>query len=179
MPTEQINLLKEVYIPIFSSIIALVSVSLAFLTLKFSRKDRDESRKYLEEQEKAAEAAFRRKQQEEIFAALQGGKESVGFMALQLSRKPDLVLDENRDSILNALCLAFIFDKSKRARALILKALKTFSSKFDSKKQIIQILKEIKKDFRDYEKSTKNKDKLNKYYEERIQILIDEFTNNV
>lgn len=174
MPTEQINILTDVYIPIFSSIIALASVCLAFLTLKFSRKDREESRKYLKEQEKAADDAFRRKQQEEIFAALQGGKESVGFMALLLSRNPDLVSEENQDSILSALCLAFIFDKSSRARALVLKALKIFSLEFASKKQIIQMLEEIKKNFHEYEELTK-KNELSKYYDERIGILIDEF----
>ena len=175
MPIEQVNMLKDVYIPIFSSIIALVSVCVALFTLRLSRKDRQESRKYLEEQEKAADDNLKRKQQEEIFSALQGGKESVGFMALQLSRSPDIVSDENQDSILSSLCLAFIFDKSSRARALVLKALKTFSSEFNSAEQIVQILKEIKQNFHEYEELTK-KDELSKYYE-KVGNLMDAFKN--
>ena len=176
MPTEQMFTLKDVIIPIFTLIIALLSVCIALATLMFSRKDRQESREYLKEQEQAAKDAHKRRQQEEIFLALQGGKESVGFMALQLARKPDLVSKENQDSILSALCLAYLFDKSRRARSLIFKALKIFSNELNASEQIIKILSEIWEDFKEHDKKTK-KDYLTKYHEERIQVLMDEFKN--
>lgn len=170
MAANEINALKDIYIPVASSVIALASVFVAYLTLRYSRKDREEARQHLKEQEKAAEAALRRNQQEEIFAALQGEKESIGFMALQLSRNPELVSSENRDAILSSLCLAYVFNSSSRARALSLKALRVFSEKFDSYEVVLEILQEIKSNFAEYQKLTK--DDTSKY-KDRLGVLTD------
>jgi hypothetical protein len=101
--------------------------------------------------ERAAEADALRREQEGLFAALQGEKEAVGFMALQLSREPHLVTDSNRTRLFSALCLAFVFESSSRARALILKTLQKFSSDSKVHQLITGILDEIKTDFIAYE----------------------------
>jgi len=190
MNEEQIVLFKNVIIPALAMFIALASVCVAFLTLRYSRKDRTEAREYLKEQKEMArteareylkeqkemaESASRRKQQEEIFEALRGGKESVGFMALQLSRSPDIVSKENMESILNSLCLAYIFDSSSRARAFVLKALRVFSKRHGSKIIIVEILKEIEENFSEYDDLTAQNE-LDKY-KDRIKILTEQFKN--
>lgn len=164
----------DLYVPLLSSLIALLAICMALVTLLYSRKDRAESRKYLKEQEDATEASAKRKQQEEIYGALQGSKESVGFMALQLSRTPEMVSESNRESILIALCLSYIFDRSSRARALVLTALNVFSIKpFLCREKIVNILNDIKIHFDEYDELTKANE-LDKYHK-RIDKLIDKY----
>jgi hypothetical protein len=72
-------------------------------------------------------------------------------MALQLSREPRLVTDSNRTRLFSALCLAFVFESSSRARALVLKTLQKFSADSEAYGLITGILDEIETDFRAYE----------------------------
>jgi hypothetical protein len=91
-------------------------------------------------------------------------------MALQLSRTPEIVSEDNRDSVLSSLCLAYIFNSSSRARALTLNALQTFSKKYSYSDQIKEILKDIKANFSEYDELTVEKE-LEKYHE-RLDALI-------
>ena len=62
----------------------------AFVTLVFGRRDRKEAAASRDRERKAdadaREAEARRREQEALLSALQGEKESVGFMALQIAR---------------------------------------------------------------------------------------------
>ena len=153
----------KTYVPLISALISLVSVSIAFLSLRSTRKDRQEQQRAAEadalrrdherqEQQRAAEADSLRREQEALFAALQGEKEVVGFMALQLSREPQLVTKSNRTRLFSALCLAFVFESSSRARALVLKTLRNFSMDDEAYNVITGILDEVRDDFSAYEK---------------------------
>ncbi|KVT85703.1 hypothetical protein WK59_12090 [Burkholderia ubonensis] len=153
----------KTYVPLASALISLVSVLIALVSLRYARKDRHEQQRAAEadaqrrdkeraEQQRAAAADSLRREQQALFDALQGEKESVGFMAIQLSRDPQLVTNENRHRLFSALCLAFVFESSSRAKALVLKALRNFSKDDAMHSVIVSILKEIEDDFFDYEK---------------------------
>ena len=182
----------KTYVPLVSALISLVSVSIAFLSLRYARKDRREQQRAAEadalrrekerreqqqaaeadalrrdkerqEQQRAAEADALRREQEALFASLQGEKEAVGFMALQLSREPHLVTDSNRTRLFSALCLTFVFETSSRARALVSKALQKFSENDSAHRVITEILDEVETDFRAYEDEI-GPDELTKYF---------------
>ena len=134
----------KIYVPLISAVISLISVSIALTALRYSRQDR-------REQQRIAELDALRRQQEGLMAALQGEKESVGFMALQLARDPNMINESNRTRMLSALCLAFVFESSSRARALVLKTLRNLSVDDETYEQITSILKEVMADFIAYE----------------------------
>jgi hypothetical protein len=188
----------KTYVPLIGALISLVSVLIAFFTLRHARNDRLEERRAAEadarrreqerreqqeaaerdairreqersEQQKAAEADALRREQETLFTALQGDKEAVAFMALQLSRDPHLVTESNRTRLFSAMCLAFVFESSSRARALVLKTLRQFSVDDRSYGVITEILNEIEADFRAYDKGV-GEDEL-KDYLKRIKKL--------
>ncbi len=80
-------------------------------------------------------------------------------MALQLSREPHLVTDSNRTRLFSALCLAFVFESSSRARALVLKTLQEFSAKDEVYRRLITgILEEVEADFHAYESKVGKKE---------------------
>ena len=153
---------SKIYVPLIGAAISLLSVVIALTALRFARADRQEKRREdredadrrgqerLEEQ-KAAEADALRRQQQALLDALQGEKEAVGFMALQLVRQPKLVTDENRFRLFSALCLAFVFESSSRARALVLEALRSFSKDEGAYTEITELLEGIDRDFKAYE----------------------------
>lgn len=58
-----------------------------------------------------------------VITALQGEKEAVGYEAYRLSESGWPGGLEERKQLLDALCLAFIFERSDRTRALIYRAL--------------------------------------------------------
>jgi hypothetical protein len=147
----------KIYVPLISALISLVSVSIALMALRYSRQDR-------KEQQKVAELDALRRQQEGLTAALQGEKESVGFMALQLARDPQLINESNRTRLLSALCLAFVFESSSRARALVLKTLRNLSGDNSAHRLITSILDEIMADFSAYEAEI-GPEELKKYLE--------------
>jgi hypothetical protein len=164
----------KVYVPLISALISLVSVSIAFLTLRYGRNDRQEQRREAEvaaarqaeerrEVQKAAEADSLRRQQQALLDALQGEKEAVAFMAIQLVREPHLITDSNRHRLFSALCLAFVFESSSRARALVLQALRTFSRNDGFYATIVSILDEILSDFEVYERDL-GPNELNEYF---------------
>jgi len=153
----------KIYVPLISAVISLLSVLVAFLSMRFARKDRQEQQRISkhdaelrdqerQEQQRASAADALRREQQALFESLQGQKEAVGFMALQLAREPHLVTDANRYRLFSALCLAFVFESSSRARALVLKTLRTFSKDDKTNIVIVAILKEIADDFVAYER---------------------------
>jgi hypothetical protein len=97
-------------------------------------------------------------------------------MALQLSREPQLVTDSNRNRLLSALCLAFVFEASSRAKALVLKTLQKFSADGSAHSVITGILDEVETDFRAYE-SEIGPEELTKYLD-RIKKLKDSLRRN-
>ena len=149
--------IAEVYVPLATAVISLVATIVALLALSYSRRDRAES-------QRALELDALRRQQDALLSSLQGDKEAVGFMALQLVRDPQLVTDANRTRLFCALCLAFVFESSSRARALILKALQTFAAEEPGAVEIRGILSEMETDFRAYEQEI-GKDELTKYFD--------------
>lgn len=152
----------EVWVPLISAIISLVSVSIAFFTLYYARQDR-------EEMQNAANLDALRRQQTDLLSAFQGEKDSVGFMAAQLAGNPELVDESNRTRLILALCLAFVYKSSSRTRALVLAALKKLSSSSSLQEEIERILNNLEEDFDAYESSV-SKNELGKYME-RIQGL--------
>ncbi len=140
----------KTYVPLISALISLVSISIAFMTLRDSRRERREKQREAE--------------QEGLLAALRGEKEAVGFMALQLAHEPQSINDSNRNRLLSALCLAFVFEASSRARALVLKTLRKFSADNSMHDHITGILEEVEADFRAYE-SEIGPEELKKYLE--------------
>ena len=147
----------KIYVPLISAVISLVSVLIALTALRYSRQDR-------REQQRVAELDALRRQQEGLMAALQGEKESVGFMALQLARDPHLINESNRTRLLSALCLAFVFESSSRARALVLKTLRNLSADNRTYGQITSILDDVMADFSAYEAEI-GPEELKKYLE--------------
>jgi hypothetical protein len=141
MPTSES--MADLYVPLAASLVSLIAVAVAFLAVHYSRRDRLES---LREMELNA----LRREQEALSIALQGEKEGMGFLALQFVCDPDLVTASNRTRWSCALCLAFIFESSSRARALILKALQTLSRTKEGHGAILEILHEMETDFRAY-----------------------------
>ncbi|MGB7208771.1 MAG: hypothetical protein WBD27_08955 [Pyrinomonadaceae bacterium] len=170
----------KTYVPLISALISLVSVLIAFFALWWARKDRREQQKAADadanRREKIAEADAHRREQEALLAALQGEKESVGFMALELLRNQSLITDANRDRIFTVLCLAFVFDSSSRVRALVSKTLKKFSADTKAKPIIIENLLNLEKDFEIYEKEIGEKE-LTKYID-RIKLLKNRLDTN-
>ena len=158
--------LKDIWIPLITALISLISVFIAFMALLYSRRDR-------QEQQAAATADAKRREQDSLVLALQGDKESIGFLALQLIREPKLITAENQDRMFDALCLAFLFASSSRARALIFRALKDFSADAVRKKLISDRLEQIRRDVREYEQEFEPEG-LTKYRErmERLQNLV-------
>jgi hypothetical protein len=134
----------DIYVPLISAVISLVSVLIALTALRYSRQDR-------REQQRVAELDALRRQQDGLMAALQGEKESVGFMALQLARDPTLINESNRTRLLSALCLAFVFESSSRARALVLRTLRQLAGDNAIHGDINSILDEVIADFSAYE----------------------------
>jgi hypothetical protein len=59
-----------------------------------------------------------------VITALQGDKEAVGYEAHRLAEIGWPIRPDEQRQVLDALCLAFIFERSDRTRALIYKALK-------------------------------------------------------
>jgi hypothetical protein len=135
--------MANLYVPLAASLVSLIAVSVAFLALHYTRRDRRESLRTME-------LDALRREQEALSMALQGEKEAMGFLALQLVREPDLVTPSNRTRLSCALSLAFVFESSSRARALILKALQTFSKTKEGHGAILEILDEMETDFRAY-----------------------------
>lgn len=154
---ESMEEFAKIYVPLVSALISLVSVSVAFMALRYARQDR-------REQQRLAELDALRRQQDGLLMAFQGEKEAVGFMALQLAREPRLINDSNRTRLLSALCLAFVFESSSRARALVLRTLRNFSADSSTHLLITGILDEVEADFRAYE-SEIGPEELKKYLE--------------
>jgi hypothetical protein len=141
MPT--LESMADLYVPLAASFVSLIAVSVAFLALHYSRRDRHESLRALE-----LDAV--RREQDALSMALQGAKEAMGLLALQLVRQPDLITASTPTGVVCALCLAFVFESSNRARALVLKALQTFSGTKEGHRAILEILHEMETDFTAY-----------------------------
>jgi hypothetical protein len=160
--------IKDLWVPLITACVSFLSVSIAFLTLTFGRKDKRES-SASRDRERQAEAAARdkerdervadgrRREQEALLGALRGEKESVGFMAFEIARKPSLVTDDNRERLFAALCTAWVFESSSRARAFIFRALKHFHGG-EHGLVIDNMIKEIKSDFSAYDATLKEKE---------------------
>ena len=158
---------KDIWVPLFTACLSLLSVIVAFSSLVYSRRDRQsaaEERKQeriattkeRESERKERIADSKAREQELLLRALQGEKESVGFMALEIARRPSMVTAENRERLLTALCTSWVFESSSRARAIILRALKLFNS--EHHKEISDLLKEIERDFDEYDKKFQKKE---------------------
>jgi hypothetical protein len=153
--------LKELWLPLITACISLLSISIAFLTLVFGRRDRREAAaSRANERQADADARMaeaRRREQESLVNALQGEKESVGFMALGIARQPSLLTNENRERLFSALCAAWVFESSSRARAFILKAL-TECYKGPHRGFISELLSQMRSDFLAYDERLHRKD---------------------
>jgi len=165
--------LKDLWIPLITACVSLLSVSIAFFTLVFGRRDRREAAASRDQERKAdaaaREADARRREQEALVGALQGEKESVGFMALQIARQPSLLTNENRERLFSALCAAWVFESSSRARAFILEALTKFYET-PHRDFISKLLSEIRSDFTTYDERL-HKDDQKKELDDRIKWL--------
>lgn len=153
--------LKELWLPLITACISLLSVSIAFLSLIFGRRDRREAAASRDRERgddaKAREAEARSREQEALVEALQGEKESVGYMALEIARQPSLLTNENRARLFSALCSAWVFESSTRARAFILKALTEFY-KGQHRDFISELLSQMRSDFLAYDERLHGKD---------------------
>jgi len=176
----ELSNIKDLYIPLATALTSLIAVCVAFASLYLARKDRAEQQKEVAreklernkekefeikeriERQKEAKMEAIRREQDALFNALHGEKETIGFMALQLARQPELITEDNRERLISALCLAFVFQKSSRARALVLHALNTFSKDAQLKEWTGAIFDDLIIIFRDYEQEMEANE-LNKY----------------
>jgi hypothetical protein len=92
-------------------------------------------------------------------------------MALQLARNPQLINESNQTRLLSALCLAFVFESSSRARAVVLKTLRKLSENDSTHGLITSILNEVMTDFSDYEAAEIEPPEELKKYLERLNKL--------
>ena len=111
-------------------IIAAVAVSIALVSFAFSL------------------IQFLRAKHEEKIRALQGNKESVGYIAYKLSKGKLPILPKRRKDILMSLCLAAIFEGSGRSRTLIYSALKKAMEKHSDEVKVM--IADIEKHFKEY-----------------------------
>ena len=94
-----------------------------------------------------------RTRRETVIKSLQGEKETVAYIAYQISRGkwPSNPSDEEAiDQVITSLCFAWVFESSNRARALVLAALKKMNDESAKAKQIEDVLQSIQKQFIDY-----------------------------
>lgn len=119
-----------------SSWIALgaLAVSLISIALSLWLRSRD--------QKKASHAS--------LLAALQGSKEAVGYEAHRIRTDGWPKDPSERAQVREALCLAFIFERSDRSRALILDALKT-ASRAD-RQRLVTLLEDLISTFSELER---------------------------
>jgi hypothetical protein len=85
-----------------------------------------------------------RTQQDAIIKALQGEKESVAYIALQISKREGF-WQGKEDDIIDSLVLAWVYERSDRSRAILLAALKKLKENKqtnveDSVKRITELL---------------------------------------
>ena len=93
------------WIALFAAVVALASVA---LHLWLRRVDKEEGR------------------HTSVMTALQGEKEAVGYEAYRIGEKGWPQRLEEREQLRDGLCLAFIFERSDRTRAMIYRALKRY-----------------------------------------------------
>lgn len=98
---------------------------------------------------------YLRARHENVIRALQGNKETVGYIAFRLSEGNRRLLrnPRRRREILMALCLAAVFEKSGRSRTLIYRALEKAKKTYED--EVIGLVDEIETHFDDYEKISK------------------------
>ena len=65
-----------------------------------------------------------RERRQSVVRALQGEREAVAFVAYRLHQNPDSLHADTADQVVAALCLAWMFESSDRARAIVLAALR-------------------------------------------------------
>jgi len=102
-------------------------------------------------------------------SALLGEKQTIAYVAYKIAKSEGFTDDELLD-LLPTLCIAFVFTKSSRTRALILKAIKEVPKKF--RKAMLKELSFVEDVFLEYQESKleSDTDSLKKYLE-RIQAL--------
>ena len=88
---------------------------------------------------------YLRARHEETIRALQGNKESVGYIAFKLSEGKFPRRAGRRKEILMSLCLAAIFEGSGRSRTMIYKALRGAMETYRA--EVIEMIHEIEKNF--------------------------------
>ena len=102
---------------------------------------------------------YLRAKHEDIIRALQGNKETVGYIAFKLSEGEFPRRAKRRKEILMSLCLAAIYESSGRSRTLLYRALKKSMERYSS--EVAAIIADIEKHFEVYvevsklEKATK------------------------
>lgn len=99
-------ILESINIVNLTMVFSALAVGIAFLSLVLTLRDK------------------RRQKHEALISALQGEKEAVAFIAFQLRHHRWGHRKSERLELLSALVVAWIFEKSDRARAMIHNALK-------------------------------------------------------
>ena len=90
----------------------------------------------------------RRQQHEALLSALQGEKEAVAFVAFQLRNRNWGRWSNERKEILSALVVAWIFENSDRARAMVFSALSEVSRKYPG--EVEEAVDDIEKQLENY-----------------------------
>jgi hypothetical protein len=80
----------------------------------------------------------RREKRQSLVKALQGERESVAFVAYRLYQNPKLPRGSTADEIIAALCLAWMFESSDRARAIVLAALRALQPRHAKRIQSVR-----------------------------------------
>jgi hypothetical protein len=140
----------------------IVSAAFSFITLKLSRLQVEQHRREVDQARREVDQA----RQEAVIKALQGEKEAVAYVALQIRRDQWLTKKENapfRNDIIASLCLAWILEGSDRAKSLVLAALKEAFSQYPT--VVKDIVADIEEQFTAYDsvvRDDKDRPKLTK-----------------
>jgi hypothetical protein len=80
----------------------------------------------------------RREQRRSIVKALQGERESIALIAYRLYQEPESLHQDVANETVNALCMAWLFESSDRARAMVLAALRALKPRHEKRIQAVR-----------------------------------------
>jgi hypothetical protein len=80
----------------------------------------------------------RRDQRRSIVKALQGERESIALIAYRLYQEPESLHQDVANETVDALCMAWLFESSDRARAMVLAALRALKPWHEKRIQAVR-----------------------------------------
>jgi hypothetical protein len=116
---------------------------------------------------------YLRAKHENIIRALQGNKETVGYIAFKLSEGEFPRRVKRRKEILMSLCLAAIYERSGRSRTLLYRALKKSMERYSS--EVAAIIADIEQHFEAYVEVSKLEKATKRLLQLKIALHVEQF----